>query len=62
MRTKINDVTIGSNFYDNEFEVVASHYTDSRGNKYRLSSPKDLIFDSKGDLWFSDSYFGLWIG
>ena len=59
VRTLIDDVNVGSKFYDNEFEVVASHYIESEDNSYRLRSPNDLIFDSKGDLWFTDSFFGL---
>jgi sugar lactone lactonase YvrE len=62
VRTLIKDVTPGSNFYDNTFDIVASHYIDSKDDKYRLRSPNDLVFDSKGDLWFTDSYFGLWVG
>ena len=54
VRTKISDVTIGSYLHDNTVETIASEY-DSK----RFNSPNDLIFDSNGDLWFTDPGYGL---
>ena len=38
----------------NDFKVLASHYNDKRFN-----SPNDLVFDSKGNLYFTDPPYGL---
>ena len=38
----------------NDFKVLASHYNDNRFN-----SPNDLVFDSKGNLYFTDPPYGL---
>lgn len=54
VRTRLKDVIIGSYIYDNTIEIVAETY----GGK-RFNSPNDLVFDSNGDLWFTDTTCGL---
>ena len=49
-----HDRNISKRNFESKSEIIASHFKNKR-----LNSPNDLVYDSKGNLYFTDPPYGL---